>query len=55
VASPGAFSWGGLASTFFYVDPVEDLTVGFFTQLMPSSALPIRPYLYSLVQQALLD
>jgi CubicO group peptidase (beta-lactamase class C family) len=55
VASPGDYSWGGAASTAFYVDPVEDLTVTFYTQLLPSSALPIRPYLRSLVHQALVD
>jgi CubicO group peptidase (beta-lactamase class C family) len=53
VASAGDFSWGGAASTAFYVDPVEDLTVGFYTQLMPSSTLPIRPYLRQLINQAL--
>ncbi|MGK5169733.1 serine hydrolase domain-containing protein [Geodermatophilus sp. CPCC 205761] len=55
MASPGDYSWGGAASTAFYVDPVEDLTVGFFTQLLPSSVLPIRSHLRTLVNQALLD
>jgi CubicO group peptidase (beta-lactamase class C family) len=55
VASVGDYSWGGAASTAFYVDPVEDLTVTFYTQLMPSSTLPIRPYLRALVNQALAD
>jgi CubicO group peptidase (beta-lactamase class C family) len=53
-ASVGDYSWGGAASTAFYVDPVEDLTVGFYTQLLPSSTLPIRSYLRQLVAQALL-
>ena len=55
VASVGDYSWGGAASTTFYVDPVEDLTVTFYTQLLPSSTLPIRTYLRSLVNQALVD
>ena len=55
VASAGDYSWGGAASTAFYVDPVEDLTVTFYTQLLPSSTLPIRNYLRSLVHQALVD
>ena len=55
LASPGDYSWGGAASTAFYVDPVEDLTVTFYTQLLPSSALPIRTYLRQLVNQALVD
>ncbi|MGY1745294.1 serine hydrolase domain-containing protein [Blastococcus sp. SYSU D00695] len=53
VASAGDYSWGGAASTAFYVDPVEDLTVTFYTQLLPSSTLPIRNLLRQLVNQAL--
>jgi CubicO group peptidase (beta-lactamase class C family) len=55
VASVGDYSWGGAASTAFYVDPVEDVTVTFYTQLMPSSTLPIRSYLRGLVNQALVE
>jgi CubicO group peptidase (beta-lactamase class C family) len=55
VASAGDYSWGGAASTAFYVDPVEDITVSFYTQLLPSSTLPIRNYLRALVNQALAD
>ncbi|MPQ97851.1 serine hydrolase [Modestobacter sp. I12A-02628] len=54
VSSPGDYSWGGAASTSFHVDPVEDLTVTFYTQLLPSSTLPIRSYLRALTNQALL-
>ena len=52
--SVGEFAWGGAASTAFWVDPVEDLTVQFFTQLMPSSTHPIRSQLKQLVYQAIL-
>ena len=55
VASSGDYSWGGAASTAFYVDPVEDVTVSFYTQLLPSSTLPIRSHLRQLVNQALVD
>ncbi|HYX94061.1 MAG TPA: serine hydrolase, partial [Geodermatophilus sp.] len=55
LSSLGDYSWGGAASTAFYVDPVEDVTVGFYTQLLPSSTLPIRNYLRQLVNQALVD
>jgi CubicO group peptidase (beta-lactamase class C family) len=54
VCSPGELSWGGAASTAFWIDPAEELTVCFFTQLMPSTAHPIRPQLRQLVYQALL-
>jgi CubicO group peptidase (beta-lactamase class C family) len=53
VANPGDYSWGGAASTAFYVDPLEDLTVTFYTQLLPSSTLPIRNYLRQLVNQSI--
>ncbi|MGY5882342.1 serine hydrolase domain-containing protein [Modestobacter lacusdianchii] len=53
VASVGTYGWGGAASTEFYVDPVEDLTVTFYTQLLPSSTTPVRNHLRPLVQQAL--
>ncbi len=53
LGSEGEFSWGGAASTAFFVDPATGLTVSFFTQLLPSSAHPIRPRLRQLVYQAL--
>ncbi|HEY5104558.1 MAG TPA: serine hydrolase domain-containing protein, partial [Acidimicrobiales bacterium] len=34
LATDGSFAWGGAASTAFWVDPLEDLTVGFYTQLL---------------------
>src|SRR4051812_23046952 len=55
LASPGEFAWGGAASTAFWVDPVEQITALFFTQLLPSSTHPIRPQLKQLVYQALVD
>jgi CubicO group peptidase (beta-lactamase class C family) len=51
--SVGDFSWGGMASTFFWVDPVQQLSVVFFTQLMPSSTYPNRPQFKALVHGAL--
>ncbi len=51
--SVGDFSWGGMASTFFWIDPVQDLSVIFFTQLAPSSSYPSRSQLKALVQGAL--
>lgn len=51
----GDLSWGGAASTFFWVDPAEELLAVFMTQLLPSSTYPIRPELRNLVHQALVD
>jgi len=53
--SVGDFGWGGLASTFFWTDPVEDLTVVFLTQLIPSDAYPNRAELKALVHGALVN
>lgn len=50
----GDFSWGGMASTIFWVDQVADLTAIFLTQLTPSSSYPSRPELKALVHGALL-
>jgi CubicO group peptidase (beta-lactamase class C family) len=50
--SKGDFFWGGAASTFFWVDPVEDMAVVFMTQLLPSSAYPVRRELRTLVYSA---
>ncbi|MDO9471454.1 MAG: serine hydrolase domain-containing protein [Caulobacter sp.] len=50
--SKGDFFWGGAASTFFWVDPVEDLAVVFMTQLLPSSAYAVRRELRTLVYSA---
>jgi CubicO group peptidase (beta-lactamase class C family) len=51
----GDFGWGGAASTWFNVDPIEELTVLFLTQLLPSSTWPLRSQLKTLVHQALVD
>lgn len=50
--SVGELSWGGAASTSFWIDQSEGLTVSFFTQLIPSNALPLRPQLRQLVYQS---
>ncbi|MCL4422314.1 MAG: beta-lactamase family protein [Actinobacteria bacterium] len=55
LASPGEYGWGGAASTLFWVDPAEELTTLFLTQLLPSSTYPIRSQLRQLVYQALID
>jgi CubicO group peptidase (beta-lactamase class C family) len=54
-SSVGEFGWGGMASTYFWVDPAEDLTVVFMTQFMPSSTYPLRAELKKLVYSALVD
>lgn len=53
VGSVGEFGWGGAGSTVFWVDPVEDLAVVFLTQLVPSTAYPIRRQLRATVYGAM--
>ncbi len=55
VGTPGEVAWGGMASTAFWIDPAEDLAVVLMTQLVPSSALPIRKELRVLTYAALVD
>lgn len=55
MGSPGDFGWGGMASTVFWVDPIEDMTVLFLTQFIPSSYYPLRKELRALVYQAMAD
>jgi len=53
VCSEGELTWGGAASTTFWIDQREELAVAFYTQLLPSSTYPIRLQLRQLVYQAL--
>jgi CubicO group peptidase (beta-lactamase class C family) len=55
LSTAGDYGWGGAASTAFWVDPAEEITALFMTQLLPSSTHPIRPQLKQLVYQALVD
>lgn len=55
LTNPGEYSWGGAASTAFWIDPVEELTAIFLTQLLPSSTYPLRRQLRAAVYQALVD
>ena len=50
--SAGEYFWGGMYSTAFFIDPVERLHMVFMTQLMPSSAYPIRRQLKALIYGA---
>lgn len=45
----GSFSWGGLASTYFWIDPVDDIIAINATQLIPSNSYPLRPQFQQLV------
>lgn len=49
----GEYYWGGVFSTYFWIDPVERLIGIFMTQLLPSSAYPVRAALRAGVADAI--
>jgi len=51
----GDYYWGGAASTIFWVDPKEDLSVVFMTQLMPSGTFNFRGQLKSIIYSSIID
>jgi len=52
----GEYFWGGAASTAFWIDPKEDLTVVFMTQVMGSDArLTLRRDLRTLVYSSITE
>jgi len=53
--SVGSFAWGGAASTFFWVDPAEELVCVFMAQLVPSNAYPIHAQMRELVYSAFIE
>jgi CubicO group peptidase (beta-lactamase class C family) len=55
IGSVGDYGWGGAASTAFRIDPAEELSWVFFTQLLPSSTYPVRRELAATIYQALVD
>ncbi len=50
----GSYFWGGAASTTFWIDPKEELSVGFYTQLLPSTSHTWRRTLHQLVYSSML-
>jgi CubicO group peptidase (beta-lactamase class C family) len=53
--SPGEYAWGGAATTSFWIDPAEELITIFMTQVIPSSAYPVRRELRTMVYAAITD
>lgn len=53
-ASRGTYSWGGLGNTYFFIDPVEKITVILMTQIVPYGIYPIRTELKEIIYKALL-
>ncbi|RZO95969.1 MAG: class A beta-lactamase-related serine hydrolase [Gammaproteobacteria bacterium] len=53
--SKGAFSWGGAASTHFWIDNKEDLIGIVHTQLLPDGTYPVRELMQLATYQAIID
>ena len=47
--APGSFYWGGLAGTFFFVDPHNGLAAVLFDQVIGTDAIRLRPRLVKAV------
>lgn len=55
IGSAGAYTWGGAAGTFFWVDPKEELAVLFMSHAPGAIRLYYRQVIASLVYQAIAD
>jgi CubicO group peptidase (beta-lactamase class C family) len=55
ISSAGNYYWSGAASTVFWVDPVEELVVMFFTQVIPAMNDDVRSDLQALVYGSLIN
>ena len=53
--SVGEYGWGGAYHSVYWVDPVEQLVVVYFTQLIPAGGLDDQGKLRALVYQALVE
>ena len=53
--SKGTFSWGGAATTGFWIDHEEEIVGISHTQLMPVTTYPVRALMQLLTYQAIID
>jgi CubicO group peptidase (beta-lactamase class C family) len=53
--SAGEYAWGGAATTSFWIDPAEELIAIFMTQVLPSTATPIRRELRTMIYAAITE
>jgi CubicO group peptidase (beta-lactamase class C family) len=52
---PGTFRWLGIAGTYFWIDPNEDLIVFAWNQLRPNGGAPIERIMSEIVYEAIVD
>jgi CubicO group peptidase (beta-lactamase class C family) len=53
--SVGTYSWGGAATTHFWVDREQELVGIVMTQLLPDGTYPVRQMMQSMTYQALME
>jgi CubicO group peptidase (beta-lactamase class C family) len=55
LSGEGEYGWGGVASTWFTIDPVKQVSAVFYTQVIPSSKSLVRSQLRWLVHSMVED
>jgi len=55
LGSEGEFAWGGAYHSTYWADPKEEMTVVYFTQLIPANDLDDHGKLRALIYQAIID
>ncbi len=55
IGSEGVYGWGGLAGTFFRIDPEEELVYIMMIQIIPNAHLQARERFQTMVYQAIVD
>jgi CubicO group peptidase (beta-lactamase class C family) len=53
--SVGTYSWGGAATTHFWVDREQELVGIVMTQLLPDGTYPVRQMMQTMTYQALME
>ena len=53
--SEGTHNWGGLANTYFFIDPQEEIVGILFAQFFPSNYYPIRRKFSVAIYQSIID
>ncbi len=53
--NPGTYWWSGVANTYFWIDPAEEIIAFAWTQLQPYGMAPVDRLLRPIVYDAILD
>ena len=53
--SKGMYGWGGLANTYFFIDPEEEMIGMVWTQVFPNGYFPLRNQFVTATYQAIIE